>query len=1003
MNPYFKRLLSIILAATLMLSACALTVNAAETGGDETPAIADVGVEYGYVPVGEPSTEATEPTKPQQPTITLSFNNTAEGTQISWDAVEGAARYVLFLHAQEGYQMLAETDATEYLHTPLEDGAVYSYNIRALDAKGDTMIDLAASDSVNTFIAPPVIDSLSGNAEGVELTWNETAASRYRVYRRVTASEWSRVGETNGTIYLDTTAESGKTYIYTVRCISEDGERFLSYHNSGKSLFFVRTPSITSISNTATGARINWDKPDGAYRCRVYVKDGSDWRRLTETADTSYEHENLADGRIYTYTVRCVDKNGDFVSEFNRDGWENTFIAPPVITSLTNTKEGIEIRWSKRSAAEKYRVYYYGSKGWTRLAETEDTVLLDTDVESGYHYTYTVRCISADSEHFMSYHNSGKRTLFVGEPVISSITNTETGAKISRTKPDGAEYCRVYVRDSSGWNRLTETGGSSYVHENLKSSQSYTYTIRCVDDDGEFTTGFNSDGWENTFIEPPVITSMTNTETGVEIRWSKPAGAEKFRIYYYGSKGWTRMADLTDTVYLDEDVESGYHYTYTVRCISADGNSFTSDYKSGKKTQYIGVPKITSFSNTETGTTIYWKKPDGAYKCRVYVKAGSDWKRLAETADSSYTYDDLTNNTAYTYTVRCVDGDGDFVSDFDGKGWTYTFIKPPAIDSVSRVNNANLVKWNSIAGASAYRPYRKGFNGSWSRIADRVEGTSYSDTTAKADTLYAYTVRCLDADGELISDYYGSSTYYYNGKLAQGGINVNGNTLYFDKGRIRSGYQTIDGKTYYYGPDGQIRKNGIVGNSSDGYCYADKNGVIDFSYRGAVTSNGVDWIVEDGKAYKVSDSDDRTLFRAMKLVAKVTNSSMSKSQKLRACFDYLQNNDDYIEMNPRIPDYTGMDWMIVYANDIFVDERGNCLSYAAAFAYMAKAIGYKNVYGCNSGGHGWAEIEGRIYDPEWGMHRFNYSYYGMSYDEPCDVAYAAGIAAGKPFMHIKIS
>ena len=33
----------------------------------------------------------------------------------------------------------------------------------------------------------------------------------------------------------------------------------------------------------------------------------------------------------------------------------------------------------------------------------------------------------------------------------------------------------------------------------------------------------------------------------------------------------------------------------------------------------------------------------------------------------------------------------------------------------------------------------------------------------------------------------------------------------------------------------------------------------------------------------------------------------------------------------------------------------------------------------------------------------SYSYYGMSYDEPCDVAYAAGISAGEPFMHIKIS
>ena len=42
---------------------------------------------------------------------------------------------------------------------------------------------------------------------------------------------------------------------------------------------------------------------------------------------------------------------------------------------------------------------------------------------------------------------------------------------------------------------------------------------------------------------------------------------------------------------------------------------------------------------------------------------------------------------------------------------------------------------------------------------------------------------------------------------------------------------------------------------------------------------------------------------------------------------------------------------------MFVDGAGNCFSYGAAFAYMAKAIGYKNVYCCNSGGHGWAEVD----------------------------------------------
>ena len=69
---------------------------------------------------------------------------------------------------------------------------------------------------------------------------------------------------------------------------------------------------------------------------------------------------------------------------------------------------------------------------------------------------------------------------------------------------------------------------------------------------------------------------------------------------------------------------------------------------------------------------------------------------------------------------------------------------------------------------------------------------------------------------------------------------------------------------------------------------------------------------------------------------------------------------------------------------------------------MAKGIGYTNVYGCNSGGHGWAEVNGLVYDPEWSMHNFDYSYYAMSYDEPCDVHYRSAISAGYAWMHIKI-
>ena len=120
-------------------------------------------------------------------------------------------------------------------------------------------------------------------------------------------------------------------------------------------------------------------------------------------------------------------------------------------------------------------------------------------------------------------------------------------------------------------------------------------------------------------------------------------------------------------------------------------------------------------------------------------------------------------------------------------------------------------------------------------------------------------------------------------------------------------------------------------------------------------------------------------------MANCTDSSMTKEEKLRAAFDYLKNN--YLEGLLR-DTYTGDDWAKVYAYDMLVKGKGDCFSYGASFAYLAKAIGCDEVYACSTGGHGWAEVEGRVYDPEWSLHSNKYSYFGMTYEEPCDVDYS---------------
>ena len=177
-------------------------------------------------------------------------------------------------------------------------------------------------------------------------------------------------------------------------------------------------------------------------------------------------------------------------------------------------------------------------------------------------------------------------------PKISKTENVNGGVKISWNKVNKAEVYRVYYKGSKGWTRLADTTSTSYTDSKVASGKTYTYTVRCLNKSkNKFTSGYDSKGAKATFIATPKISKTENVNGGVKISWGKSNGAEKYRVYYKGSKGWTRMVDTTSTSYIDKDVSSGKNYTYTVRCINSSATKFTSGYDSkGKSVKYISAP-----------------------------------------------------------------------------------------------------------------------------------------------------------------------------------------------------------------------------------------------------------------------------------------------------------------------------------------------------------------------------------------------------------------------------
>ena len=222
-------------------------------------------------------------------------------------------------------------------------------------------------------------------------------------------------------------------------------------------------------------------------------------------------------------------------------------------------------------------------------------------------------------------------------------------------------------------------------------------------------------------------------------------------------------------------------------------------------------------------------------------------------------------------------------------------------------------------------------------------------------------------------------------------------------GADQNGWVESNGVYFYY-IDGVLQKNTVVGSDAEGYFYVGANGAKDVGYCNAVTVGDKKWNVIEGSATPVENEWDETLYTALTYVGQCTDSSMSREKKLRAAFDYIKRDDVFLE---GVPDRDGdpyyeLNWPVVCANELLTDGMGDCYSYGAAFAFIGKAVGYDECYACTTGGHGWAIIDGKAYDPEWDMHHQEYNHFGVAPEDECDVSYFDSLTEGVDWMKVKV-
>ena len=109
-------------------------------------------------------------------------------------------------------------------------------------------------------------------------------------------------------------------------------------------------PKVTSIKSISNGVRLTWNRVNGAAKYRVFVKNGNHWKALGDTLSTTWTNKTVKNNTKYTYTVRCVSKDGKkFTSTYNSKGWSITYKSYSTARTVWNylTSHGL----SKANAA----------------------------------------------------------------------------------------------------------------------------------------------------------------------------------------------------------------------------------------------------------------------------------------------------------------------------------------------------------------------------------------------------------------------------------------------------------------------------------------------------------------------------------------------------------------------------------------------------------------------------------------------------------------------------
>ena len=268
--------------------------------------------------------------------------------------------------------------------------------------------------------------------------------------------------------------------------------------------------------------------------------------------------------------------------------------------------------------------------------------------------------------------------------------------------------------------------------------------------------GAHSMALTSNIARPTAVNATDGTSTAnVTIPWTAAAGASGYRVMRAPGAGLAVQIGTTPgaTTFVDTTATPGISYTYSIKTITANGDSAPSATNTGWRNVSVPTGLVATDGTSTANVTLTWTKVTGAngYFVLRTLPGGTATTIATIASGTTVTYADttVTAGVVATYQLRARTPAGSTASSASETGWR-NLAAPANVAATDGTSTVKVrVSWSAVTGATGYFVIRTLPGGAATTIATIASGSTlfFDDTTIARGVVGTYRLKTRSAAG----------------------------------------------------------------------------------------------------------------------------------------------------------------------------------------------------------------------------------------------------------------